>query len=502
MKKYFNRDLSWLTFNERILTEAEDSSNPLFERIKFLAIYSNNLDEFFRVRVAHIQSLQQLDKEKLNKKLDISPTDLLHKISTIVLKQQERFGINFRESLLPELEKNNISLLRGNEHLDIIKDQSKYIFMTQILAFLNPIVLDAEAPFLENGKLYFFITLQNVQGKITEYGLLNIPSDKINRFAKLISNEKNVYSFIDDIIKAHIDYLFPLHTVVSCYSIKLNRDADLHIEDEYSGDLLEKIKKHLHKRNIGPPSRLLYDNKMPQTELDWIKRHWNLSDDEISIGGRYHNFSDFFSFPNPLSPALEIDAMENLQVIEIDTCISMFDLIEQKDIMLYFPYHTFDYVLRFFNEAAVDPDVKEISLTIYRIAKKSRIGDALITAARNGKKVTCFVELKARFDEENNIEWAANMEKAGVRIIYSIPGLKVHAKVALIKRKRDDITTYFAYFGTGNFNEMTATVYTDFGLFSANNALCSELNEVLHYLVTKKTKPELKHFISGTIQYR
>ncbi|NNC93934.1 MAG: polyphosphate kinase 1 [Chitinophagales bacterium] len=488
-EKYFNRDLSWLSFNSRVLDEAADPNNPLYERINFLAIYSNNLDEFFRVRVAHIKRLQKVDKEKLIKKLDTEPSKLLKSIHNIVHDQQERFGTVFRNSILKELLKNNVKLYRSNDQPKDLENISLKYFLSYIMAFLQPKLILDKPPFLENRKIYFLVGLQSLESEVT-YAILNIPSDKISRFIPIdTENDLHEFCFLDDIIRVHLHRVFPGYSIQSCHSIKLNRDADLQIEDEYTGDLLNKIKKQLHKRKIGVPSRLLYDGAMPEKMRDFMQEKWDLSDDELAIGGRYHNFDDFFTFPNPLSPRLENEQWPGLSIPELDTTSSLFELIQKKDLLLHFPYHSYDYVLRLFNEAAVDPAVEEIYITIYRIAKNSVIGNALISAARNGKKVTCFVELKARFDEENNIIWAEEMKRAGIKILYSIPGLKVHAKVALIKKRINDKIEMYAFMGTGNFNEKTAGTYTDIALCTSNEEITNDLDRVLNFLLDGK-KPK------------
>jgi polyphosphate kinase len=275
----------------------------------------------------------------------------------------------------------------------------------------------------------------------------------------------------------------------------MNRDEDLNIEDEYSGDLVEKIKKQLDKKGKGTPTRFLYDRDMPRYFLRFLTKTFDLKKEDLVAGGRYHNLNDLMKLPNPLKPDLEYPTLPPLEHPALDSSDSIFAAIEKEDQILHFPYHSYDNVLRFFNEAAIDPEVDSISVTLYRIANQSLIANALISAAFNGKKVTVFVEVKARFDEENNLYWAQKMEGAGIRIIYSIPGLKVHAKVALVIRKTGDIKRGYAYLGTGNFNESTATIYADHGLFTTNQEIVEELGNVFRYLYKKKVKKDFEHLL-------
>ena len=340
------------------------------------------------------------------------------------------------------------------------------------------------------------LTRKDEENPEIQYGLLNIPSDHLPRFFKLPNiGDMHYYIFLDDIVRHNLSSAFPGYNVLGAYSVKLNRDSDLGIEDEYSGDLITKIKKQLDNRNIGVPSRFLYDKNIPEAALDFIIKKLEIHESDAVRGGRYHNFYDLFSLPNPLKPALADKYMPSLNHPDLDQQESMFEAIQNQEYILHFPYNPYDYVLRFFNEAAIDPYVTEIKLTVYRMASDSFIGNALISAVRNGKKVTVFVEVKARFDEANNLKWAAAMEKEGIKITYSIPGLKVHAKVALIIRKKDGVRQEFAYFGTGNFNEKTALIYADHGFLTANQEMTDELNSVFKYLNKRKKVPEFKHLL-------
>ncbi|MEQ8925928.1 MAG: polyphosphate kinase 1 [Fulvivirga sp.] len=482
--KYFDRDLSWLSFNKRILMEAADKSLPVYDRIKFLAIYSSNLDEFFRVRVAAIRSIVEIDKKKINSKLDKSPKKILTKILREVHEQQEEFGRIKRDDIIPELRENNIIFYRDEPILETQIPFLKKYFRSRVLSYLQPIILTKgeNAIFLENRKLYFIIDLKSAKGG-QEIALLNIPSDSLSRYIELPkTDDKYYYIAIDDIIRENLPFLFPKYMIQGCYSVKINRDADLYIDDEYSGDLVDKIKKQIAKRNLGVPSRFLYDQFMPENILKFLAGKLGLKEDDLVPGGRYHNMYDLFSLPNPLKPDLESKALEALVKTELEESDSIFDAIDKKDVMLHFPYQSYDYVLRFFNEAALDPEVEEIKATFYRIAPESFICNALISAAHNGKKVIVFVEIKARFDEQNNLLWAERMQQAGITIIYSMPGLKVHAKVALVRKRKADESQYYGYYGTGNFNEKTAEIYADQAIFSTNRSMNEDLSHLFDYL--------------------
>ena len=501
--KYYDRELSWLSFNKRVLMEAADENVPLYERVKFLAIYSSNLDEFFRVRVASIRSIVDIDKKKINKKFNkkynSSPKEILEQILEEVHDQQEEFGRIKREVIIPELKKQNIVFYRDEPIIEVHKAPAEHYFKSKILSYLQPIILtrpNSQTPYLNNKELYFAIILKNEAGEI-EYAHLNIPTYELPRFVELPKTDGYYYYIaIDDIIRENLDFLFPNYKVLGAYSVKLNRDADLNIDDEYAGNLVKKIRKQIEKRNLGVPSRFLYDSDMPTELLQFLKEKFELEEDDVVPGGKYHNMHDLFQLPNPLKPSLENEPLETIRKHQLENSKSIFSAIDHGDIMLHFPYQSYDYVLRLFNEAALDPDVTEIKATFYRIAANSFISNALISAANNGKKVTVFVEIKARFDEANNLIWAEKMEQAGITIIYSIPGLKVHAKVALItKKNKEGESINYGYFGTGNFNEKTAEIYADEALLSRNELLTKELNNVFSYLKSQEEIPEFKELL-------
>lgn len=506
MSRYFNRDLSWLSFNYRVLWEARDPSLPLYERIKFLAIYASNLDEFFKVRVASIQSLQLMKKKK-RKKLGTLPSILLQDINKEVNRQLEEFGEVFSKSILPELAQEGIHLLREMPQAPEQQNFVKTYFEQEVMPMLHPELLakGKVRHFLRDDAIYLAVQLKRkrtepedakaatgeatIMGK-TRYALVQIPSHYFPRFVELPMHEdKHYFMFLDDVVRYNLPHLFPGYMVVNSYSIKLNRNADLLIEDEFKGDLVDKIRKSLVRRHTGFPSRFLYDSSMPTNLLQYLKETFDLRKRELLAGGRYHSFKDFFGFPNPFGERLACAAFPPLPHTGLEARTSLFSAMRQQNWMLHFPYQSYDYVIRFLNQAAVDPKVTRIQTTQYRIASNSAIVNALIRAALNGKDVSVFVELKARFDEASNLRSAKEMEKAGVKITYSIPGLKVHAKVALVTREEEEGEKRYAFLSTGNFNEKTARIYADHGYFTADQTITNELIEVFHYLNNQAYQP-------------
>lgn len=484
--KLFDRDLSWLSFNYRVLMEAMDNSVPLLERLKFLAIYSSNLDEFFRVRVADVINLAQIDKKKINKKANVNPDELLEQIHEEVGKQLDQYGATLRE-VIASLKERNIVICQGVEEIpkELLGDILHY-FKTKVAAYLKPINLDKQSRlFLDNQALYLAISFQSG----SQY-CVKIPSDQLPRFFKGKVNDSSYFVFLDDVIRLHLDLLFPGEKVKDCSAIKLNKDADLQIEDEYHGDLIEKIEKQIKKRNLGVPSRFLFDGEISDKLMKTLMEKLELSENEVVTGGRYHNLNDFFQI-SASGNDLEYPKNFAIRNEEVDKARSIFKLLDKKDLLFHFPYQPYDYVLQFFNEAALDPEVTEINVTFYRMAKDSVIGEALISAAAVGKKVCVFMEVKARFDEQNNLDWARRMTDAGVKIIYSLPGLKVHAKVALVKKKNK----MYGFFGTGNLNEKTSEIYCDHGLLSSHKEMTKELSNVFEFLIGRKEPTVFNHLI-------
>jgi polyphosphate kinase len=509
-----NRDLSWLAFNHRVLQEAADPTVPLYERIKFLAIWSSNLDEFFRVRVASLRTLQRL-KKKTQRKLDIEPDKLMKRLLKAVTLQQEEFGALFRGRIKRDLHTHGIYLVRDNELNEPQRDFVRHYFRQNVQPKLTPIYLteSSEVPFLENKALYLAVRIRRrhaVEKKLSDQvALVEIPrllgepgapqgeqTLVLPRFIALPESAGRHYvMFLDDVIRLCLDEVFPNHDAIEAYAIKLTRDAELYIDDEFRGDLVEKVKKALSKRRKGVPSRFLYDLNMPKKMLTLLQETFTLDDDDLVPGGRYHNFNDLFSFPNPKDPALQYEPMPPLVQKEFCDECPAFDRVKEKDRLAHFPYHSYDCVINFLQQAAYDQHVTAIHITLYRVARNSEVVEQLIRAAHNGKQVTAFVEVKARFDEESNIHWAEEMEKAGAKVLYSIPNLKVHAKLCLVTRREDAGEKFYAYLSTGNFNESAATLYTDFGYFTADDRLTTEVRDVFHFLCREREKATFEHLL-------
>ncbi|SNS91892.1 polyphosphate kinase [Ekhidna lutea] len=484
--KLFDRDLSWLSFNYRVLMEAMDKSVPLLERLRFIAIYSSNLDEFFRVRVANIRNIKQIDKKKINKRLDFDAGALLEQIHSEVSHQLEEYGEALQSTIQSLNEAGHCICTHTSEIPAELEPQLLHYFKTKVSAYLRPIHIEKKDElFLDNQAIYL-----TFKTKTSGSYILKIPTDKLGRFASYKVDSKAYYVFLDDIIRMHLDSLFPGVTADDVHSIKLNKDADLQIDDEFEGNLVRKIEKQIHKRNLGIPSRFLFDVKMNDALLTTLADKLKLSSEDMITGGRYHNLNDFFQI-NIKDDKLIYRDQPAISVKSLDQTKSIFKCIESQDYLLHFPYQSYDYILQFFNEAAIDSDVTEINVTFYRMAKNSVIAEALISAANNGKKVAVFMEVKARFDEQNNLEWAQKMKAAGVKVLYSLPGLKVHAKVALVK-KRDKM---YGFFGTGNLNEKTSEIYCDHGLMTINEDMTRELSNVFQHLLTKYTPPPFEKLI-------
>ncbi len=481
---YFNRDLSWLSFNLRVLEEAADLRVPLFERLKFLAIFSSNLDEFFRVRYPVVMAITQL-KKKTKARFNELNENVPEKVQIEIHRQLQLYGTLLTQQILPALAENDIILYWRRSLESHHKAEVKEIFLSQVLSFIQPVILDSadDAKFYpENNQLYLVVSLKLPGEQVQRHAVVNIPSEELQRFYSLSRyNGKNYVVFIDDIIRENLDLLFPNYQVLSAYGIKLNRDAELRLEDEYTGDLAQKMEKQLAKRDYGPPSRFLYEEGLPRNVQLFLASAFGVELDEMFQGNRYHNLSDFMKFPT-FGKALEYEKWRPLTPPGLKDYADMFDVLNQKDLLLHLPYQTYNPVLAFFNQAAVDPEVTEVYITLYRVAAESHIVNALISAAKNGKRVTAFIELKARFDEANNLRWSKRMEDAGVKIIYSIPEIKVHSKIALIKKGSSNHSIYYSILSTGNFNESTARFYTDHVLMTADFITTKEILQLFNFL--------------------
>jgi polyphosphate kinase len=504
--QYINRDISWLSFNFRVLQEAMDKTLPIYERIKFLAIYSNNTEEFYQVRVSYYKHMIRHENEFPKQHFrEVDPVGTIRQINEIVTNQQSIFHLLFEQEILPALRDNGIIVVRNSDHLS--EEQIEYIrevFYSNILTSIQPVLLvkSKVRPFLKTGQPYMAISMvsrdSNKSRQKERYGIIKIPTDhNISRFVQLPGmNGKHYIMFLEDVIMRHIDAIFPGYKVKNWYSLKLTRDADMDY-DEYEGDdLIDAIDRIRSLRSVGKPNRFQFDRAMPQKLLDYLTSSFHVSKDILVMGGTRHNFRDFFSFPNPAYPKYELESLPPVPIPALaNQKKPIAALISKKDYLLNVPYQPFEHYLRFLREASTDPTVKEIKATQYRVSDHSVVVNSLIAAAENGKKVTVFVELKARFDEEANLKWANEMTKAGIRIIYSIPNLKVHAKIALVIRKKGAKYGDQAYLGTGNFNEKTARLYGDHGLFTSNPEVVSEVKDLYRHLEDQDLRPDFKHIL-------
>lgn len=464
--------------------EAKRNTVPLMERIKFLAIYSSNLDEFYRVRMPTLRALTKLAGDAEHK----SSEDLLLSIDNEILRQLETFGEIMEKEILPALRQHNIFLLYGQALPEGIVAQLKRYFIYTVATFIQIHKLSKDVEFFpENNKLYLMVRVRDTL-QTENFYFVNIPSDAISRFVMLQHDGRQYIVFLDDIVRLNLPFVFP-GQYISSYSFKITRNAELDLEDEFSGNLAKKIEKKIAQRDFGLATRFLYEPGFPEDALLLLKKKLNLGGASFIEGGVYHNLKDLSMLPLKDTsfhyepwPKLNLDIGNS----------SLFNEIKKRDMLLHPPYHSYDTVLRFFNEAAIDSLVETIYITLYRVASESRIVNALITAAKNGKRVVVFVELKARFDEANNLRWSKKMREAGVQIIESIPRLKVHAKIALIKRKAGKKRELFGLLSTGNFNESTARFYTDHILLTSDNMLLSEAEYLFSTLQKRKTKLDNK----------
>lgn len=505
---YIERDISWLEFNYRVLQEARDPSNPLMERLKFIAIFSSNRDEFYRVRVAHHRNIIRLGKKE-QKALDFDSNQIMKEILKVVNKQQIELNHTFLNEIIPELKKYGINILR---RLDLNEVQIEFIedyFRDNMLPYVQPVLLveDRVRPFLNNSALYLAIHMQleGVANSGDQYAIVKIPSDHLPRFIEIppgVQGQRDII-FIDDIVRHSISWLFPGYNIHDTYSIKLTRDAELYIDDEYSGDLATKIRASLNKRSVGPAARLVYDSNMPLKFRNYLKGVFELENIDLFPEGRYHNKKDFFSFPDLGIKDIVAQKMEAVRYKKLEEDSTYWDEIKSRDHLLYFPYNSYDPVIKMFELAARDPDVTHIKLIQYRVAEDSKIMEYLIEAAENGTQVSVFIEIKARFDEEANLRWGEKLARAGIKVHYSLPGIKVHSKLALIRRIEDDKPNFYSYLGTGNFNEDTANLYTDFGLFTADVRYTKDVMKVFNYIETgKKPASAFNHLLVGQFNLR
>jgi len=485
--QYINRELSWLQFNERVLQEAADKRNPLLSRLKFLGIFSNNLDEFFRVRVATLRRLLAINREAKTA-LGFSPKKTLSEIQKIVVEQQDKFESIYSD-ICQRLAQQHIFIV--NEH-QLLPEQGAVVrafFHDTVRPLLVPLMLDAipTFPSLRDGSIYLALYLQKKQTKEKfHYALIELPRpEKLSRFFVFNQTEQATYvMLIDDVIRYCLNDIFAIFGYDNCkaYTIKITKDAEMDLDADVSKSFLELLAIGLKKRRQGRTVRFVYDNDIPNELLRFIIKKMSLQKEYIIAGGRYHNFKDFMNFPSLGTP--ELNNRSNLPLLhkDIDPQKSLFALIRRQDIMLHFPYHTYHHVIDLLREAAIDPQVRYIKMTLYRVARHSNIINALINARQNGKHVVVVIELQARFDEEANIEWAKILQESGIHVVHGQQGIKIHSKLCLIGRKEGNHIIHYASIGTGNFHEGTARLYADDMLMTANADIANEVAKLFSYL--------------------
>lgn len=498
--KYINREISWLSFNERVLQEAADKKVPLIERIKFLGIFSNNMDEFFRVRVATIRRLKGLGREAKVELTYSKPKLLLKEIAVSVRRLQRKFEIIYK-NLLKEFEKENIFIVNETQLTD---DQKTFVvkyFNENVRPKLVPIMLNYIKNFPRLKEQAIHLAVNITPKKATDenlYALIEIP-DTIERFVVIPStDEKQFIILLDDVIRLKLDAIFHQFEFdkIEAFTIKLTRDAELDFDNDVSKSLIEKIEKSVEARKKGDPVRFVYDSSISPNLFKFLIAKMQMQDDENKIaGGRYHNFKDFIGFPTLGKSHLTYEPIKTLAPPAFKQNKLIFDTLEKQDVMLHYPYQRFSYLIDFLREAAIDPYVTTIKMTLYRVAKYSMVANSLINAAKNGKRVVAVVELQARFDEESNIYWAKKMQEEGVNVIYGVPGLKVHSKLCLVTRLKDGERTRFCNFSTGNFNEKTAKIYSDTSLFTSDERLTYEANKVFQFFQNNYKVHNFKHLI-------
>ncbi len=493
--QFENREISWIQFNGRVLQEAVDNSNPLIEQIKFLGIFSNNRDEFFRVRIATLRRLIKLAPK--NSAASEALKQQLNQIISVVETQEKAYTAAFIH-ILKELKKENIYLV--NE-LQLNEKQGEYVrqyFKEKVRPLLFPIILDyfQTAQVLQDSAIYLAVNISDSKGKKKERHLLiEVPSE-LPRFLTFDCIDGNSYfMFLEDVIRYNLDSLFAIwnYDNISAYIIKFTRDAELDIDNDVSKSFLEIMKESVKKRTKGIPVRFVYDNHIPDLLLHKIITRLNITTKNYQLrgGGRYHNFKDLMSFPN-LKNELTFKAQPPLKHPAIIENKSIFSQLRKKDILLHFPYHSFDHIIDFLREASIDPKVRSIKMTFYRAAKHSLAMNALINAARNGKHVTVFMELQARFDEQANIKWTQKLQSEGVKVLPTIPGMKVHAKLILIRRLETGKNRLYSNISTGNFNESTATIYSDTSLLTANQDLGNDIHSIFELIESRYLPPHFK----------
>ena len=496
-----DREISWMLFNERVLQEAECITNPLLERLKFLAIFSSNNDEFFRVRVAILLRNKKMGKIS---PIQFSPEVILSEIQRVALIQNRRFN-NAYDAIIKALEAKNITIL--NER-NLTKQQEAEVVdyaKREVMPYLFPVLIDnvKTIPHLKDRAIYLAIRMKDSTGTLKpKHAVIEIPDSPLNRFFELPSNGVHTnIMFLDDVIRASLKRIFSIFDFdeFEAYTIKITRDAEFTLDEEEGDDIrkgfLEKVQRSLKQRSKGSPTRFVYDAEMPRAMLEFLLDKLTLRNVNLIAGGRYHNFKDFMNFPKVGKSEDYYPPFVPVSIPELDASRTMFDAISRKDFFVSHPYQSFDYLIRLLREAAIDPKVIDIRITLYRVAKHSNVVNALINAVKNGKKVTVLMELQARFDEEHNIYWTNKLQEVGARVHFGKPDQKVHTKVCLITREEDGKKATYAHLATGNYNGVTSRIYCDHGLFTKNTKYINDLNKLMEMLFQSQRKIKYDHLL-------
>ena len=502
--KFINREISWLEFNQRVLQEAEDKSVPLIERIRFLGIFSNNLDEFYKVRYATVKrSALRAESGKKIQKNKVAAKELLNKITINAIELQQK-SFNILDKIIKLLEFENIFFVNENS---LKKYQTKFateFFNEKISPSLGVIVLNKskKIPKFKDNLSFLLIRMELDEG-IIKHAIIHIPKD-LKRFVELPSNDSNRYvMMLDDLIRCHLKEIFKLFSPkeIQANMIKISRDAELDFDDDISKSYLDKISESVNDRSSGDPVRFVYDSKISLDSLSFLVKKMKIDNDTDSMipGGKYHNRRDYMSFPSLKKKNLLYRQIRPLEIKEFDINETMFKSISKKDFLLHTPFHKFLYVINFLLEASIDPKVKKIYITIYRLSKLSKVASALINAAKNGKKVIVQIELQARFDESANIKYAKEMQSHGIKLVFGSPQLKVHSKICIIERKENKVLKKYGFISTGNFNESTAKVYTDMTLFTSDKEILDEVMLVFNFFGANYKKYNFKKLIVSPI---
>ncbi|WP_139406415.1 polyphosphate kinase 1 [Aeromonas veronii] len=506
-KQYEEKELSWLSFNERVLQEAMDKTVPLIERVRFLGIFSSNQDEFFKVRVSDVKRRILINEVHGG---DDEAKVLLRAIQQKVMALGEAFDNTYKE-LLIALARHNIFLVNENQLSDAIQKWLRVFFKEKVLRHIIPILLNKEVnpvKFLKDEYTYLAIEMKK-NGQVIQYALVEVPTDDLPRFFQLPpegTRRKKQIIILDNVIRFCLDEIFKGffdYDEIAAYAVKLTRDAEYDLSDQLDLSLVDKMSDGLKQRLTAMPVRFVYEREMPAAMISFLKLKLQISSyDAIMPGGRYHNFKDFIGFPNVGRDYLENPKLPALDCRDFDGFVNAFDAITKQDILLYYPYHKFHHFTELVRQAAFDPAVSAIRINIYRVAKKSRIIHSLIDAANNGKKVTVVVELRARFDEAANIDWANILTDAGVKVVFGVPSLKIHSKLCLITRHENGEAVRYAHIGTGNFNEKTAKIYTDFSLLTCNPDITAEVEGVFEYIEYPYKRYKFNHLLVSPINSR